>query len=193
MNISFVIGPRGCGKTLNKQLIAEFLGCDSIIDENEAPIGAGNHVLYLAAETPDMRRTGDPVYEFFMLRRVILSDPAYKGRWKQPEEHQDLPRAILPTIDQMYAEVFGNPLAGTAEQPLSGHECTDKAATARRLTIAGFNLGDIVQLTSGGSQMTVLSAACPSVVTCGWFDSGGYHQHDFHPPCLQSANINRPL
>ncbi len=38
---------------------------------------------------------------------------------------------------------------------------------------AGFEIGDVVQLKSGGPPMTVIGQAGPDEVWCRWFDIGG--------------------
>lgn len=48
---------------------------------------------------------------------------------------------------------------------------------------SSFNVGDVVQLKSGGPKMTVKSAG-KETVWCVYFEGGKYATESFHPDCL---------
>ena len=51
----------------------------------------------------------------------------------------------------------------------------------------GFDIGQVVQLRSGGPKMTVHSLVSDGDVVCQWFESNEVHQENFPKNVLQNV------
>ncbi|MCV0427563.1 MAG: DUF2158 domain-containing protein [Roseibium sp.] len=91
----FVHGDYATGKTLNRDLIADYFDCDGIIDGGVVIRPGSEKTLVLCQSAPELyaaaRKHGAPLLEKFIfsiegVREKILSNSRYSGLWIDPEK-----------------------------------------------------------------------------------------------------------
>lgn len=193
-----VHGPQACGKTLNRDVIADYFGCDAINDDG-APVRAGRRAaLLLTSEPPALSDDYDVVHEFAEVRKYILNHPAFADRWidplpeggkQAPGPEADLPHPFgllwpyaAPGVDR-FSVLFGAPPCrhfskARAEETASLDEAADKPR---------FNQGDVVRLKSCVKPMTVVSDSCGDIYDVMWFEGEQLKEESFHRDCLSAS------
>ena len=189
MKTSYVVGPKGCGKTLNERLIASFLGCDAHGDIG-TPFLAGynaQHALALTSEVPRTLYEGDSVFHFFHLRDLILRDPIFCDQWQdadpagsaQSSEHAcDCVLLDFSNLEQAL-QLEGDTLSDFFDRLGATSDAVIEVAEPE------FKLGAVACLKSGGPAMTVTDRAFPdNRVECMWASPGGMRTDVFDKALL---------
>ncbi|MFN3250096.1 YodC family protein [Roseibium album] len=176
-----VYGPSGVGKTLNRELIAEFLDCDTIVDHHCCSRMGDHQALLLKQEAPGPELNCDQVFRFDDIRKFILNHPAYADRWIEPED--------TPTVEPLKATVDLASIAKHAAD-FESRILAAEGTTARpepEVAVRTFQVGDVVRLKSCCQHMTVADHACGNVIECNWFNGTQLETWHFPPECLEAA------
>lgn len=167
-----VYGPTGVGKTLNRELIAEFLNCDTIVDHSCCSLLGTHRVLLLKQEKPGPEFDYDQAFQLADIRKFILNHPYYADRWVEPEKAQKI--APIGEVDPRVQAV---------------EETVAKLEPERWRPL----LGDVVRLKSCTQGMTVVSDCCCGPVDVSWFDGTTLQTETFPIECLATGDRDDPI
>jgi uncharacterized protein YodC (DUF2158 family) len=199
-----VHGPRACGKTLNRDVIADYFGCDAIVDAG-LPARAGMRALLsLTCRPPVDSDDYDVVHEFAEVRKYILNHPAFANRWIDPlperVKQAPCPETDLPHpfgLPWPYAAPGLDRLSFLYESPACQHYSKASTEETAPLDEAAdkprFNRGDVVRLKSCVKPMTVIDVGCRDTYEVMWFDGPDLKGETFHGDCLTHGDPDLQL
>ncbi|WP_298981502.1 DUF2158 domain-containing protein [uncultured Roseibium sp.] len=183
MKTTLVYGPMASGKTLNRELIAEYLGCDGISDDGLV-VRFGSHRTLILSNTPAQPACAyDDLLEISKVKKFILNHPGYADRWKEPDPDFGRVTKLIDDTEAVLAAVRvaeGNISDGADVEHTIPDAPIDVVAKAEWRP----KVGDVVKLQSCPKGMTVLLVEADQTVECAWFEGSAFQTCIFPKTCL---------
>lgn len=187
MQLIHVHGPMKTGKTLNREVIADYFNCDMIVDDGKIVQHGSHKALVLCRTAPDEETPSDGTFRIDEARKYILNHPGYCGRWIDPSTADAVKRSLDGVdLSNLFADLPRSLLF--ASPPLKFHAKAHLEETAVKSADPEekprFDVGAVVRLKSCVKPMTVVSDRCGNTYDVMWFDGTELKEESFHADCL---------